>query len=50
MKKLIVLICLTLLTAGCIQTGGGKIPTDAQGIPDVCGCRTIPRGSNHYNK
>lgn len=36
MKKILCILSLLILFAAC--GGGGKIPTDKQGIPNVCGC------------
>lgn len=40
MKKFVlaILFFITISIIGCIETGTGRIPTDEQGIPNVCGC------------
>jgi hypothetical protein len=42
MNKIFLIICLLVSLSSCINTTGGKIPTDSLGIPNVCGCGAPP--------
>jgi|WetSurSiteA1Bulk_404760.scaffolds.fasta_scaffold00195_45 hypothetical protein len=41
MKKLLFVMSFFILLSAC-NGGGGKIPTDSLGIPNVCGCGGVP--------
>lgn len=46
MKKLLYVLTILFLLAACETGGGGRIPTDKHGIPNVCGCGGEPTTSS----
>jgi hypothetical protein len=49
MKKLLYVLSILFLLAACETSGGGRIPTDKHGIPNVCGCGGDPTPSSSYS-